>query len=500
MITISDFIKVLHPIYTIGHSRDYVSSICYDSRKCERNSLFVAISGSNFDGHDYIEDAIKRGAKYIVCERVPLTTLPNCMYLVVKCSRQALAQASHFWFRYPTADMNIIGVTGTNGKTTITYLLEHIAWSSGIESAIIGTTGAFAKGYRKELSNTTPESYELVKIFNDLKQMGVKFVAMEVSSHSLDQERVYGISFKGGIFTNLTQDHLDYHHDMINYANAKKRLFDSLSPESIAVTFSDDPYGKYMLQDSPSVHKFTVGRDRNSDIRIVEESLSINGINFTIEFNNKDLARGKVPFESNLIGRFNIDNSVLAITMGLALGFELDIIRNALKSFKGVPGRMEKVLLENGALGIVDYSHTPDALRKALETCREVISTNNPMSGKLICVFGCGGDRDKGKRPLMGKIAEKLSDLVVITSDNPRTEDPDKIINQIYQGISKSGKKKVIQISNRDEAIEYAYRISNRGDIILVAGKGHEQYQIIGNTKYHFSDKEQLEKYAKGDK
>ncbi len=500
MITISDFIKVLNPIYTIGKSNDYVSSICYDSRKCERNSLFVAISGNNFDGHDYIEDAIKHGAKYIVCERVPINTLPNCTYLVVKCSRQALAQASHFWFRYPTTDMNIIGVTGTNGKTTITYLLGHIARSAGVESAIIGTTGAFAKGYEKELSNTTPESYELVKIFNDLKKINVKFVAMEVSSHSLDQERVYGISFKGGIFTNLTQDHLDYHRDMMNYANTKKKLFDGFSPESIAVVFSDDPYGKYMLQDTRSLHKFTVGRNHNSDVRIVEESLSINGNNFTVEFNNKDLGEGKVSFKSNLIGRFNIDNAVLAITMGLALGFELDIIRNALESFKGVPGRMEKVILENGALGIVDYSHTPDALQKALETCREVISKNNPISGKLICVFGCGGDRDKEKRPLMGKIAEKFSDLVVITSDNPRTEDPDKIISQIYKGISKSGKKKVIQISNRDEAIEYAYRISNRDDIILVAGKGHEQYQIIGNTKYHFSDKEQLEKHAKGDK
>lgn len=498
MITISDFIKVLQPIYTIGNSENYVSSVCYDSRRCERNSLFVAISGNNFDGHNYIEDAIKRGAKYIVCERLPLTILPNCVYLVVKCSRRALAQASHFWFRYPTASMDIIGVTGTNGKTTITYLLEHIARSSGIESAIVGTTGAFAKGYGKELSNTTPESYELAKIFNDLKKMNVKFAAMEVSSHSLDQERVYGINFKGAIFTNLTQDHLDYHRDMTNYANAKKRLFDNLSSESIAVVFSDDPHGKYMLQDSRSVHKFTVGRNLKSDVRIIKEALSIDGINFTVEFNNEHLGKGKASFESNLIGRFNIDNSALTITMGLALGFELDIIRDALKSFKGVAGRMEKVLLANGALGIVDYSHTPDALQKALENCREVISKNNPMAGRLICIFGCGGDRDKEKRPLMGKIAEKFSDLVIITSDNPRSEDPDKIINQIYKGISKSGKKKVIQISNRDEAIEYACRMSNRGDIILVAGKGHEQYQIIGNTKYHFNDKEQLEKYAKG--
>lgn len=500
MLTISDFIKVLHPIYVIGNYNGYVSSVCYDSRKCERNSLFVAIRGNNFDGHNYIEDAIKRGAKYIVCERVPPTILPNCRYLVVKCSRQALAQASHFWFRYPTAEMNIIGVTGTNGKTTITYLLKYIAHFSGIESAIIGTTGAFAKEYKKELSNTTPESYELVSILNDLKEMNVRFVAMEVSSHALDQERVYGINFKGAIFTNLTQDHLDYHRDMTNYANAKKRLFDSLSPESIAVVFSDDSYGKHMLQDSRSVYKFIAGRNHNSDVRIVGESLSIKGSNFTVEFNNKNLGVGKVSFESNLIGRFNIDNAVLAITMGLALGFKIDIIRNALKSFKGVPGRMEKVPLANGALGIVDYSHTPDALQKALETCREVISKDNLTAGKLICVFGCGGDRDKEKRPLMGKIAEKFSDLVVITSDNPRTEDPDKIINQIYKGISKSGKKKVIQISNRDEAIEYAYRISDRGDIILVAGKGHEQYQIIGNTKYHFSDKEQLEKYAEGKK
>ncbi len=496
MRTIADFIEVLQPIYTVGESNDYVASICYNSQKCERNSLFIAISGNNFDGHDYIAEAIKRGAKFIVCEKMPTTTSPNCVYLVVKNSRRALAQASHFWFRYPTKDIEIIGVTGTNGKTTITYLLEHFASSFNVESAIIGTTGAFATGYQKELNNTTPESFELVKIFNDLKKINVRFVAMEVSSHSLDQWRTEGINFKGGIFTNLTQEHLDYHRDMLGYANAKKRLFDSLPVDSVAVVCSDSAYNEYMLQDCRSSRQFRVGRMNGSDVRITNEFLSINGSTFTLEFNNKNLAYGTVEFKSNLIGRFNIDNSALAITMGLALGFKLNTIQNALENFEGVPARMEKILLKNGALGIVDYSHTPDALQKALETCREITQRNNPSAGKLICVFGCGGDRDKEKRPIMGKIAEQFSDYIIITSDNPRTEDPDKIISQIYKGISKKGKKKVAQICNRDEAIRYAYQISNSGDIILVAGKGHEQYQIIGNVRHHFSDKEQLEEFA----
>lgn len=492
---IREVIDLFEPKEIHGRVDGHFSSVCYNSQKCEPYSLFVAISGTKVDGHEFIEDAIARGAKYIICEKLPDSLNPNCTYFVVDNSRIALAKVSNFWFGFPAKNLIIVGVTGTNGKTTITHLLKHIVQNAGKKSAVIGTIGAFADNYSKPLSNTTPESYELFKIFKELKDFGVEFVAMEVSSHSLHQNRVYGIDFKGAIFTNLTQDHLDYHKSMEDYAEAKSLLFKALSKDSIAVAFKDDPYVDKVVRDTKAEKIFYVGRSLNSDVVIQNERLSFVGTEFDLKFNNPTFKINEIHIGTKLLGRFNIENIALATTMSLALGIGIDSITNAIENFELVPGRMQKVELKNGALGIVDYAHTPDALRKALETCREILSTQG-NKGKLICVFGCGGERDPEKRPLMGKIASELADYVVLTNDNPRKENPTKIINQIYAGITNEGKKKVIQIGNRDEAIQYAYGLSKENDIILVAGKGHEDYQIIGEVKYHFSDVEQLKKFG----
>ncbi|MGB9853054.1 MAG: UDP-N-acetylmuramoyl-L-alanyl-D-glutamate--2,6-diaminopimelate ligase [Candidatus Kapaibacteriota bacterium] len=491
---VKQLISLLQPKEIIGTNLGFFSSVCYNSLKCEPYSLFVAISGTKFDGHEFIDQAIQRGAKYVVCERLPSELTPEITYILVDDSRVALAKASNFWFDFPTRNFEIVGVTGTNGKTTVTFLLKEIMRTAGRNCAVVGTIGAFAENYSRQLNNTTPESYELFRIFKDFKELGINFVAMEVSSHSLDQRRVYGIDFKGAIYTNLTQDHLDYHRDMDGYAQAKSLLFKSLNEDAIVVAFKDDHFFEKVVLQTKATRIYTIGRNNKSDITILNEKLGFGTTEFDLKFNNDDFDVDVIHLESNLLGRFNVENLALASVYAISTGIKPDFVKLAIANFPGVPGRMQKVFLKNGAIGIVDYAHTPDALRKALETCREILGINND-GGKLICVFGCGGERDAAKRPLMGKIASEFADYVILTNDNPRNENPVKIINQIYSGITNEGKKKVIQIGNRDEAIEYAYNLSRKNDIILVAGKGHEDYQIIGNVKFHFSDVEQLEKF-----
>lgn len=493
---ITEIISFLNPKQIIGRVDAAVSSICYNSRYCDSNSLFVAISGNHLDGHSFINSAIDKGAKVIVCEKLPSHLNENSCYLVVENSRRALALLSHFWFDFPTNKTKVIGVTGTNGKTTITYILRSIFEKAGFETGIIGTTGAIATGYEKSLNNTTPESLDLAQIFNEFLNRHIKVVAMEVSSHSLDQERVLGVNFNGAIFTNLSQDHLDYHRSFEEYAKAKKKLFDNLDSNSIAVANLDDEFSKYMLSQTPAKKKIFVSRNKHSDIQIIDEVIDKLGSRLRLKLNAPIFVPQLVELKTKLVGKFNIDNVALSVALTISEGINFETIQEALDEFHGVPGRMQKIELKNGALGIVDYSHTPDALEKVLLTCREIIQKGNNPNSKLICVFGCGGDRDKEKRPVMGKIASSIADFVVITSDNPRTENPDKIILQIYQGIPKPDRKKVILLTNRDEAIDYAVEISNVGDIVLVAGKGHEDYQIIGQVKHHFSDIEHLQKFC----
>lgn len=493
---ISEIISFLNPKQVIGTEDATISSICYNSLYCNSNSLFVAISGNRLDGHTFINSAIDKGAKAIICEKLPARLNENCCYLVVEKSRRALALLSHLWYDFPTNKMKVFGITGTNGKTTITYILHAIFEKAGYQSGIIGTTGAIASGYKKLLNNTTPESLDLAQIFSEFLNRHIEVVAMEVSSHSLDQERVLGINFNGAIFTNLSQDHLDYHPSFEEYAKAKKKLFDTLDAHSIAVSNLDDDFSKYMLSQTLAKKKIYIGRNKNSDIQIIDEVSDKMGSRFRLKLNPPYFVPQLVELKTKLVGKFNIDNIALSVALTISEGIDFETIQKALDEFQVVPGRMQKIELKNGALGIIDYSHTPDALEKVLFTCREIIQKGSNPNAKLICVFGCGGDRDKEKRPLMGKIASSLADYVVITSDNPRTENPDKIILQIYKGVPKPYRKKVILLTNRGEAINYAFEISTMGDIVLVAGKGHEDYQIIGGIKHHFSDKEHLQKFC----
>ena len=484
----------------IGQIDANVSSICYDSRKCEKDSIFVAIRGTQADGHKFIDSAIKRGSNIIVCEKLPakLDKYKNRTLILVENSRIALAKLSHARYENPTKDIRVIGVTGTNGKTTVTFLLKSLFEEAGEKTGIIGTTGVYIGNEKIPTTHTTPESLELCSIFSEMRKKSVSTVIMEVSSHALDQHRVEGIEFDAGLFTNLTQDHLDYHASLEEYANIKKHLFDILPKDSIALVNSDDDYSDFMLLNTKTNVKYSVGRNQSSDIIIQNEKLYIDSCEFELNFAGdsfQNAQKGILKLNTNLIGRFNIDNAALAASFANVIGIDNNIIINAIKKSTGAPGRMHKVILKNSAVAIVDYAHTPDALEKALLACRDVLHSAGKSSNKLICVFGCGGDRDKTKRPLMGKISTKIADYTIISNDNPRTEEPDKIIEQIYGSLNMNDKSKTVCITNRAEAIEYAYNFSNKDDIILVAGKGHEEYQIIGTERLHFSDIEELKKY-----
>ncbi len=499
MKNLNQLINVIEPVKTINFINRQISSIEYDSRKCSNDSIFVAIRGNNLDGHRFISAAIKKGAKTIICESLSPDTknFPDCTFIKVSDSRNALAMLSHYWFDEPSKKLKIIGITGTNGKTTLTFLLKSIFHECGYKCGIIGTTGIFMGNEFIPATHTTPESLELASVLNNMVQKGIEYVFMEVSSHSLEQRRINGIVFDAALFTNLTHDHLDYHINFDSYAKAKKKLFDNLTENSFALANSDDDYCDFILSDCKSRRKYKIGRNTNSDIIITEEQISLNKASFILSINriNDTSFTETYSFEIHLTGRFNITNAAMAAATGLALNLDYKKILKGLIFSKGAPGRMETIILKNGAVAIIDYAHTPDALEKALLACREIIISQS-SSSKLICVFGCGGDRDKSKRPAMGSISSFIADYSIITSDNPRTEDADKIIQEIYAGISKKNKSKINCITNRSEAIAAAYRLSRQGDIILIAGKGHEKYQIIGTEKIPFDDVEEVMKFA----
>lgn len=487
-------------LYSIHLPREMeITSIQYDSRKCIPGSLFIALRGTQTDGHYFIDNALENGAIALILEEYMqyMWDKYDVTFIHVENSRLALATLAHQWFDYPTNELNVFGVTGTNGKTTTTFLLKSIFQSLEEKTGIIGTTGIFSGENFIPATHTTPESLELAEIFYNMKNDGVKNVAMEVSSHSLHQHRVHNIHFDSALFTNLTHEHLDYHKTMDEYAAAKKMLFDMLPEDGIALVFNNSEYSHYMLSTCPAKTKFLIGRTEKADIKIVNEQIGFDGSEFKLEFNDSTgiVLPGKLTFNIKLPGRFNIDNAALAAALPIIKGYSPEQVAEALSKASGAPGRMQRVSLKNGAAAFVDYSHTPDALEKALLACKDILNTT-ASNGKLICVFGCGGDRDKTKRPLMGKISSELADFSVITSDNPRTEDPEAIIDEIFTGIDKANLTKCERIGDRRQAIKFAVEKSREGDIILIAGKGHEDYQIIGKEKIHFSDVEELEKFA----
>lgn len=466
-----------------------IEQITYDSRAASPAKLFAALRGTKFDGHDFIGQALSQGAKAILCEEYPgREKYPDADFLFAPNSRAALAAVSHEFYDRPTDSLNMLGITGTNGKTTTTYLIKSIFESLGESCAIIGTTGIFAGDMKIEATHTTPESLELAAALAEIKRLGARNVAMEVSSHSLAQSRVGSIKFRAAFFSNLTHEHLDYHKTMDEYAAAKRILFDRLSADAVAFVNSDDEYAGRMINGTKAHRALKVGRGDDADIQITDEKFTLATTEFSLRLNfiNNDVHR----FSTTLLGRFNVDNAAMALSYFIERGESLPKLIEAMKLATGAPGRMQRVSLPNGAVAAVDYAHTPDALEKAIRAARGLLEASG--AGKLICVFGCGGDRDATKRPEMGEISSRLADLTIITSDNPRTEDPDEIIRQIAAGVPGELRGKTIKLADRHEAIKRAYGLSGKGDFILLAGKGHENYQIIGAEKIHFDDFEEL--------
>ncbi len=465
-----------------------ISGIQYDSRKVQRENLFVALKGAGVDGHTFLSSAISNGAKVIVIEDDQAIPDSLCMHtgtvkIVVSNTRKALAQISANYYGRPAEKMTMIGVTGTNGKTTTTFLIKQMLESvSGIKAGLIGTV-EYAIGNEKfPATHTTPESLEMQQLFAQMVQKGCTHCVMEVSSHALNQYRAYGISFAAAVFTNLTQDHLDYHGTMEDYFDAKKILFDGLNRDAVAVTNTDSDYGLKIVEGCKAkVLSYSV--KNLSDVKAENVSVSVKG--FTAVIKGETIS-------TKLVGRFNVYNVLGAYAAVLALGIDIANKQSVFGSLVPAPGRFEQIQSTKGWTAIVDYAHTPDALENCLQTIHDILP--HRYKTKIITIFGAGGDRDITKRPKMGAIADRLSDVMIVTSDNARNEDPMEIISDILEGIS--SKSKTFVEADRGKAIAKGLSMASSGDVILVAGKGHEDYQVVGKEKIHFSDKEEILKQA----
>ena len=457
----------------IGNTSFSVNKVEFDSRLVSDSDMYVAIAGVNVDGHDFISQAIKNGAKCIVCEKIPTQFVDEIVYVNVKSSRKALAIISSNYYDNPSSKLNLIGITGTNGKTTISTLLYDLYRNLGIKSGLISTVKISVGDNDYKAKQTTPDSLSINSYLNEMVKSEVRYCFMEVSSHGIHQNRIEGLNFKGGVFTNLTHDHLDYHENFENYRDTKKQFFDSLSPDSFALTNNDDKNGMVMLQNT-TADKYTYSLNSISDFkaRILESSFE----GMLLKTNNSE-------FWSKLVGRFNAYNILSVYSVGSILGLPKEELLKGLSDLDAVVGRFQ-FYKKNKITAIVDYAHTPDALENILRSINEIKSADN----NLITVVGCGGNRDKTKRPVMGDIASSLSSRVIFTSDNPRNEDPDLIIKEMISGVKLSNSNKTISISNRKEAIKAACQFAQSNDIILVAGKGHEAFQEINGIKNDFDD------------
>jgi len=487
-------VKMFQTVYgqmVVTHEIE-VHAIQNDSRKVARGDLFVAVSGNELDGHKFIADAVNNGAKVVVLEDD--AAMPDSYFMhagvvkvVVRDSRIALAEISSAFFRNPSGKLKLVGVTGTNGKTTTTYLLKSILESQGMKTGLIGTIEYSFGGRTLPAEKTTPDSLELNRLLSEMVEDGCAAAVMEVSSHALDQHRVHGLTFGAAVFTNLTQDHLDYHGTMQAYFDAKKILFQTLPPESWGVVNLDDEWGRKIL-DLTAGRKLTYAINAPADVQAKQISLSMQGTRFTI------LHRGEeTPIESPLIGKFNVSNLLAAFSAGVAMGIPKTAMQEAIRTMKSVRGRFEAVRSPKGWTAVIDYAHTPDALQKALAAVRDVFGAAG--GGRIITVFGCGGNRDRTKRPKMARIATELSDVTVVTSDNPRHENPDRIIDEIMTGVREGAV--VHRVPDRTTAIHKALGLARTGDVVLIAGKGHEQYQVIDSKKIHFSDHEVVDEFVR---
>ena len=469
-----------------------IKAIVNDDSKVIPGSLFVAIDGVKNDAHQYIARARQKGAVFVIGTR-PSSDKPD---LIVNNSRAVLGPACSKFLGDPSMDLSIYGITGTNGKTTTTYLLSSIFKSLSERYCVIGTTGIFLGELKNESSQTTPDATVLQSLFNELKSSDVKNVAMEVSSHALDQMRVLGTTFTAVAFTNLTQDHLDYHESFEKYFEAKALLFNGKYSKNAVINI-DNSYGEKMVDIAKSNSMKVVTTsilNKDADLYINTLNSNLSGCDLEINYKQSDANILKSRVKSDLIGDFNCENIATAVGLALVGGHNFDEVVNTLGHNVKVPGRFERVENFGKSFEVfVDYSHTPDALARAIEVLK-------PLSKKVIVVFGCGGDRDIAKRPIMGKLASDMADLVVVTSDNPRSEDPQKIVNDIFVGIGQENQSHVIAELDRYKAIEYAVSKAEDGDCVLIAGKGHETYQQFKDRTEEFSDIKVAEEILQGSK
>lgn len=489
-------LTVIRPIEIVGSAEREISGLACDSRQIEVGMLFFALPGVVVDGFDYLPQALQAGATAVVAEQIPENCTDNICYIKVANVRQAMAVMAAEFYGNPTMDIPVIGVTGTNGKTTITYLLEAIFKQAGFFPAVFGTVEYRCGELCYEASRTTPESIDLLRLMAEFRLQGADVLILEVSSHALEQNRVDGVKFDAAVFTNLTQDHLDYHATLDRYFASKRRLFSELLGAGIGVINREDSSGANLLQENPDWVSF--GLDDRARVYPQQVTVSrdqISGI-FTSE-------QGNVVIKSGMIGDFNVSNLLAAVATAQQFGISNEVIAAGISAAPQVPGRVEKVKNSKGILALVDYSHTSDALEQALKTLVKLDSR------RVLTVIGCGGDRDKGKRPLMAAVAVKYSNVSIFTSDNPRTEDPLMILEQIRAGALAADSRELsvekaasadgfVVIPDRRAAIEFAGNLAEEGDLLLVAGKGHEDYQIFGSEKIHFDDREELHRVLNG--
>ena len=486
-----------------------VEGIAYHTKQIGKRFLFAAIRGLEVDGHQFIEEAVQRGAGAVVSEEE--REVSDRTLILVPNSRQALAKISSNFYGNPSSRLKLIGITGTNGKTTTTYLLESIFRKAGCDVGVIGTINYRFGQKTTPAPNTTPESLDLQRILWEMVKEGTSHVIMEVSSHGLDLDRVFGCEFDGVVFTNLTSEHLDYHKTLEKYFESKKKLFSDYLVESrkkrrFAVTNHDDPRGEKMVEgiDLPVIR---YGLSPSCDITADQVTSSFEGLSCRVR-----TPRGDLSIRSKLIGDFNVYNILAAVSVGIGMDVPLENLKEGVEGLEGVSGRFEKMENTRGLHIIVDYAHTHDALERVLLGLKGILENGTQNRGKMITVFGCGGDRDRTKRPLMGEVAGKYSDLAILTSDNPRTEDPLAILEEVEKGLESlplkewhpdeielwRSKKGYLKVPDRREAIRMAIRLAQPSDTVLIAGKGHEDYQIVGKKRFPFDDRIEAQKALEG--
>lgn len=478
-VNLSELMKDVPISAKIGDTDLDIADVQFDSRKVEKGHLFVATVGTQVDGHSFIDKAIKQGANAILCERLPEDPIPGITYLQVENSQRELSQVAANFYGRPAEALKMVGITGTNGKSTSVTLMHRLFNSLGIRSGLISTIVNKVGEEEFPSTHTTPDPKQLHRLFAEMRETGCEYCFMEVSSHALVQHRVHGISFHLAMFTNLTHDHLDYHKTFQEYLKAKKLLFDDLNPGAIAVVNVDDKNGRVMVQNTSATIR-TYGLKRMADYRAKVLENTFEGLLMDID---------GIETWFQLLGHFNAYNLLMVYAACRELGLGSGEALQALSALERVDGRFEVLRdQQRGIAGIVDYAHTPDALKNVLTTLRDILRE----SGKVLTVVGCGGDRDRQKRPVMAKIASDFSEQVILTSDNPRSEDPHQILSEMWEGVPISARRGVLKIENRREAIRTASQLASRGDVILVAGKGHETYQEIAGVRHPFDDREVL--------